>query len=186
MAAALSGIGKVGSALLKGAKYIPRLARASGYKYLKGIPKGGLNKAKYFGKSAGKAGLATLAGLGNVYMANEMLDAAIPNELSEDQRNLLQQDMMSALSADSLGEDMYQQQLLQQQLRRMNQLNQRQTVTREGMQSQLKAAALQRMLEEHNELLMRNALTEQQLNQSRAFSPDYGELVNQIDRRYMR
>jgi hypothetical protein len=146
------------------------------------MPKGALNKAKYVGKRGLQAAGAGLGVLGIYDVGADMFGSSA---LSDEEKKLLEDEMMSALGSDPIGQEMYQQQLLSNQLSRMRELRQRIPMTSQEASSQIRASELTRMLQDHEENLMRNALTESQIQQSSAFAPNYSDLVNQLDRRYM-
>jgi hypothetical protein len=196
MAAAASGIGRLttllgaaargaGRGLGAAAKGVgravvksPRYARLGARRFVKSIPKGAWNKTKFFGgKALGTAGTGWM-----LYdMGHAMLGS---NELSADQKALLQEELLNALGADPLGVDLYQQQLMASELNREVAARLNNRMSPEDMRSRVRGAELTRMLQDHEEALMKNALTESQLQQSSAFAPNYSELANSLDRRY--
>lgn len=164
----------VGPAVARAPRYVRPAMRA----FSRSIPKGKMAKAKFFGLGALNLGA-------NAWFLSDMAHEIFgSDELSSDQKKLLEDELMNALASDSVGQEMYQQQLMSGDLDRMRSFQQRAQMTPQDLQSNVRAAALTRMLQDHEENLMKNALTESQLQQSSAFAPNYSELSNALDRRY--
>lgn len=132
-------------------------------------------------RRTGRVGGALLAGAGAALTGKQIYDVFSDDEMSSDEMQNLETQLLMSLASDPTGKELYNQRQVSDMLEKMRLRSLRTPRSPEEIKSEVQSQALRKMIADHEETLLKNAITESKLSQSGAFNPSYSDIISRYD-----